>query len=371
MALSSPLWFGLLFFMISNSIYIAYSALPTALDDLLPNGNFEEAPKPSNLKGRVVIGKYSLPKWEIHGLVQHVSGGSQLGGFYFAVPRGVHAVRLGNKGSISQHLTLKEDSYYSLTFSATKTCAQDEFLRVKASKVSSDLPIQTLYSSDGGDTYAWAFKATSKDVKITFFNPGVQEDPTCGPLLDAIAIKEMTPVYPTNDNLVRNGGFEVGPHVFKNFSTGVLVSPHDMDVVSPLFGWIVESLKPIKYVDSKHFSVPSGLAAIELIGGRESVIAQIIRTIPNKFYLLTFKIGDGKNGCNGSLMVEAFAVKETVKVHYKSHGNGGFKTANLQFQAVSTRTRITFWSAFYHTRLYDYGSLCGPILDDVSVVLVK
>lgn len=57
-----------------------------------------------------------------------------------------------------------------------------------------DLKIQTLYSSDGGDSYAWAFKAASKVVKITFHNIGIQEDPTCGPLVDAVAIKEILPV---------------------------------------------------------------------------------------------------------------------------------------------------------------------------------
>jgi len=169
-------------------------------------------------------------------------------------------------------------------------------------------------------------------------------------------------------NLVKNGDFEIGPHVFKNLSTGVLLPPHSLDAISPLPGWILESLKPVKYIDSKHIWVPSGQAAIELVGGRESAIAQIIRTVPNKAYLLTFTIGDARNGCNGSMTVEAFAGKETIKVPFESQGKGGFKRASLKFQAISTRTRLTFWSAFYHTRLYDYAHLCGPVLDDVRVV---
>jgi hypothetical protein len=64
-------------------------------------------------------------------------------------------------------------------------------LRVSVPGQSVEISIQTLYSSDGGDTYAWAFKATSKLVRVTFHNPGIQEDPACGPLLDAIAIKEI------------------------------------------------------------------------------------------------------------------------------------------------------------------------------------
>lgn len=161
---------------------------------MLPNGNFEISPKKSNLNKTVIVGKYSLPKWEINGLVEYISGGPQPGGFYFAVPRGVHAVRLGNEASISQSVNVKPGSVYSITFGTTRTCAQDEVLRVSVPGQSGDLPVQTLYSTNGGDTYAWAFKATAKVVKVTFHNPGVQEDPTCGPLLDAIAIKELLPL---------------------------------------------------------------------------------------------------------------------------------------------------------------------------------
>ncbi|KAF3442696.1 hypothetical protein FNV43_RR16613 [Rhamnella rubrinervis] len=352
-------------FSLSNSS--ASAIVPRPLDGLLPNGNFEEAPKSSNMKKTVIIGKYSLPKWEISGLVEHISGGPQPGGFYFAVPRGVHAVKLGNEASISQNLIVKPGSTYSLTFGATRTCAQDEVLRISIPGQSADLPIQTLYSSDGGDTYAWAFKANSKVVKLAFHNPGIQEDPTCGPLLDAVAIKEMPPLRYTKGNLVKNGDFEIGPHVFKNFSTGVLLLPKIQDVVSTLPAWIIESLKPVKYIDSKHFSVPSRFAAIELVGGRESAIAQIIRTIPNKSYNLTFTIGDAKNACHGSMVVEAFAAKQTLKLPFQSNGKGDFITGSFKFQATSNRTRLTFYSANYHTKLHDYGHLCGPVLDHVAV----
>ena len=158
----------------------------------------------------MIIGKYSLPKWEISGLVEYISGGPQPGGFYFAVPRGVHAVRLGNEASISQNVRVKRGSIYSLTFGTTRTCAQDEMLRVSVPGQSSDLPIQTLYSSSGGDTYVWAFKATSDVVKVMFHNPGIQEDPTCGPLLDAVAIKEMLPLKYTKGEFLYELGSLIG-----------------------------------------------------------------------------------------------------------------------------------------------------------------
>ena len=66
-------------------------------------------------------------------------------------------------------------------------------------------------------------------------------------------------------------------------------------------------------------------------------------------------------------MVEAFAARDTVKVPFTSRGKGEFKAATLKFKAVTVRTRITFFSSYYHTKIDDFGSLCGPILDEVQV----
>lgn len=167
---------------------------------LLNNGNFEVKPKPSDLKKTVLIGKDALPGWKISGLVEYISGGPQPGGMYFAVAHGDHAVRLGNEASISQTIKVKPGTLYALTFGASRTCAQDEVLRVSVLSQFGDLPLQTLYSSNGGDTYAWGFRAKFSEEKVTFLNSGVQENPACGPLLDAVAIKELRPVFPTGGN---------------------------------------------------------------------------------------------------------------------------------------------------------------------------
>ncbi|KAK9128734.1 hypothetical protein Syun_017531 [Stephania yunnanensis] len=359
----------LLCFLFFSTLFSAPAfGAQTIYDGFLNNGNFELAPKPSNLNKTVVVGKHSLPGWEINGLVEYIHGGPQPGGMFFAVAHGVHAVRLGNEASISQSITVKPGVLYALTFGASRTCAQDEVLRVAVSSQTGDLPLQTLYDSEGGDVYAWGFRPVSKVVVVTFHNPGIQEDPACGPLLDAVAIKELIPTYPTRDNLVRNSDFEVGPHLFKNTTHGVLLPPKQEDVTSPLPGWIIESLKAVKYIDSKHFNVPSGNAAVELVAGRESAIAQVIRTVVDKFYVLSFTVGDARNGCHGIMMVEAFAAKQTIKVPFTSQGKGGHKTVSLKFQAIGNRTRLTFFSSYYHTKVNNFGSLCGPVLDQVKVV---
>ncbi|KAL4282148.1 hypothetical protein GQ457_03G025100 [Hibiscus cannabinus] len=149
-----------------------------------------------------------------------------------------------------------------------------------------DGPLQTLYISFDDDVYAWGFIPKTKYAIVVFYNPGVQEDPTCDPLLDAVATKELVRPMPTrgNDqypNLI-NHGFEEGPRRLVNSTNGVLLPPQQQDFTSPLSGWIIESLKVVKFIDSKYFNVPIGYATVELVAGRESVIAQILRPSPTK-----------------------------------------------------------------------------------------
>jgi hypothetical protein len=156
-------------------------------------------------------------------------------------------------------------------------------------------------------------------------------------------------------NLLKNGNFEEGPYVFPNASWGVLIPPHIEDAHGPLPGWIVESLKAVKYIDSEHFTVPEGKRAIELVAGKESALAQEVFTTIGKVYVLTFAVGDANNACEGSMTVEAFAGRDTVQVPYQSKGKGGFR----------------FLSTFYTMKNDNSGSLCGPVIDDVKLLSVR
>lgn len=171
--------------------------------------------------------------------------------------------------------------------------------------------------------------------------------------------------------MLKNGNFEEGPYVFPNASWGVLVPPQIEDDHSPLPGWTIESLKAVKYIDSKHFSVPEGKRAVELVAGSESAIAQVVKTIKDKMYALTFAVGDANNTCEGSMIVEAFAGKGSLKVPYESKGTGGFKRARLLFKAVSERTTVVLQSTFYTMAGDNSGSLCGPVVDDVRLVSIR
>ena len=169
---------------------------------LLPNGNFERGPAPSQLRGTRVLGSSAIPSWQTSGFVEYIPSGKKQGDMLLVVPEGAHAVRLGNEASNGQWLRgAARGARYSLTFSAARTCAQAEQLNVSASGQSGLLAMQTMYSSNGWDSYAWAWVADAVEVDVVIHNPGVTEDPVCGPLIDSVAIKTLNPPRRTNSKL--------------------------------------------------------------------------------------------------------------------------------------------------------------------------
>lgn len=150
------------------------------------------------MKGTVVVGgRHALPEWEISGFVEYIKSGQKQGDMLLVVPEGAYAVRLGNEASIKQTLKVVKGMYYSITFVAARTCAQEERLNVSVSPDFGVLPMQTVYSSNGWDAYAWAFQAEYPVVDMVFHNPGQEEDPACGPLIDSIALRSLYPPRPT------------------------------------------------------------------------------------------------------------------------------------------------------------------------------
>lgn len=112
------------------------------------------------------------------------------------VPEGASAVRLGDEASIKTKVKVTTGLFYSISFSAARTCAQEEKLNIsvvpnKEPKDWGILPIQTVYSSDGWDTYSWGFLAQSNEIEIMIHNPGLEKDPACGPLIDSVGLKVL------------------------------------------------------------------------------------------------------------------------------------------------------------------------------------
>jgi hypothetical protein len=258
------------------------------------------------------------------------------------------------------------------------------------------LPIQTVYASSGWDSYSWAFQASHGAATLIVHNPGVSEDPACGPLLDSFAYcahqkqkilapcsavrvvpkkrkcskKNATNIWPCTlqTTCSRTGDFEEGPYMFPGVPWGVLVPPVDEDDYSPLPPWMVLSAtKSVKYLDAAHHAVPRGAHAVELLSGTEAALAQDVATVTGRPYRLEFSAGDG---CVGSLSVRAYAargsVTVTVPVPHASRGKGGHRRGVLDFTAVANQTRVAFVSMAFTMK--SDGTLCGPVLDDVSLV---
>lgn len=162
------------------------------------NGDFEMVPSsgfPS--ESAIADGHSDIPSWKTNGTVELVSSGEKQGGMILIVPQGLHAVRLGNDAEIRQEIRVEKGSIYSVTFSAARTCAQLESLNVSIPPASQNIDLQTLYNVQGWDPYAMAFEAEDDNVELVFSNPGMEDDPTCGPIIDDIAIKKLfTPDRP-------------------------------------------------------------------------------------------------------------------------------------------------------------------------------
>jgi len=349
-------------------LFLSHSPLTTfAEDGLVANGDFEVSPSSGFPNEAIVEGPSEVPNWKSNGNVELVESGQKQGGMILIVPQGRHAVRLGNDAEISQELPVEKGSIYSLTFCAARTCAQLESINVSVAPASQTVDLQTLYNVQGWNPYAVSFNADEDTFRLVFKNPGMEDDPTCGPIIDNIAIKKLfTPDKP-KDNAVINGDFEEGPWMFRNTSLGVLLPTNLDEETSSLPGWIVESNRAVRYIDSDHYSVPQGRRAIELLSGKEGIISQMVETKPDKLYSLTFSLGHADDKCKEPLAVMAFAGDQAQNIHYTPNSNSTFQTANVNFTAKAERTRIAFYSIYYNTRSDDMSSLCGPVVDDVRV----
>ncbi|CAN6268374.1 unnamed protein product [Urochloa humidicola] len=377
---------ALVVLLVSAAAALAVSAVG---DGPLMNGNFEYPPNQSQMSGSTVTGQNAIPYWTTTGTVEYIGSGQQQGDMILTVPEGAHALRLGRDASIQQQISVTQGLYYSITFRASRTCAQDEKLSLTVVPITGyptqtgELPIQTVYTSCGWDSYSWAFKAEAGIVSFTISHPYQDgEDDTCGPIVDAIAIKTLNIPQPTQNNMLANGDFEEGPYIPPDSRSGVMVPPKDEDDVSPLPGWMVMSYrKVVKYVDSAHHAVPGGGRAVELVSGVETALVQeVYGTVEGAWYRLEFTVGDAANGCGGGsstdyssstgmkVKASAGAAETTVSVDF--HGAGGSTRGKLEFQAPASPTRVVFVSLGYHTRSDNSGTLCGPVVDDVSLVAI-
>ncbi|XP_047318587.1 uncharacterized protein LOC124921922 [Impatiens glandulifera] len=125
----------------------------------------------------------------------------------------------------------------------------------------------------------------------------------------------------------------------------------------------------VKYIDSKHYHVPVGKAAIELVSGAPSgILANTILT-KDSTYKLQFTIGDANNSCIGDFIVYAQAGPVIQNFSVQSSGKGFTERFSMQFGAFSSLTPISF-SSFNQSRTSENFS-CGPVIDNIVLDFIQ
>lgn len=166
------------------------------------------------------------------------------------------------------------------------------------------------------------------------------------------------------DNLLLNGGFEFGPEFLSNSTQGILLDSALSPVQSPLRQWAV--VGTIKYISSKHFFVPHGNAAVEIVSGISAGIHTEVTLAEGSAYNLEFTLGDANNACEGDFIVEVQAGSVAQNFTIRSNGTGSAEKSLIKFKAGSRATPIIF-SSFTRSQTKD-GIFCGPVVDNVVLL---
>ncbi|KAK1318270.1 hypothetical protein QJS10_CPB04g00268 [Acorus calamus] len=239
----------------------------------------------------------TIPGWSFTGTVHYVTAGPNL-----SLPNGGgHAIQLGRGGKINQ--TFKSSSAYA---DDNENCSAVAGVNVSGLGYSSVFTIEGRYGRERWESHAFYMlglieRGLPVDVEIESVAMEGDPDVLCGPVVDTFVLKEVDVPKGYNDNILTNGGFETGPAFIQNSSEGVLLDQDKYDRYSVLQLWSV--IGTVKYIDSKHYMVPKGNAAVELVSGPYSGIAIDLGLMTSPAYKLSFAMGDANDTCAGEFVV--------------------------------------------------------------------
>ncbi|PWA34955.1 hypothetical protein CTI12_AA614070 [Artemisia annua] len=314
-----------------------------------------------------------IPGWSFKGTVWYVTSGGNI-----SLPGNGHGLQLGPNGMINQ--TFKSyDSYDCvLTFTiapSSAECANNyTAVNVSAPGVSKVFFYDESLGTEMWQTYA--FSVGGNEIKRGFFGVEIQSvvtttsrsNVTCWPIIDALLVKAIRTQTWYSGNPILNSGFEVGPAFMGNSSQGVLLEGGSNRQPSvPLQGWTI--LGTLKYIDSKHFAVPEGRGAIELISGSSSGIATNAYLYGQGQFTLDFIIGDANDSCVGDLTIFVQIKYMTWNFTMRSIGVGSSEKCSVTFKAEFSNDEpvpISFYG-FNETRTSGNQVLCGPVIDGINL----
>ncbi|OMO92930.1 hypothetical protein COLO4_17206 [Corchorus olitorius] len=339
----------------------------------LQNPDFESPPKNVSADSSnpfVTLNENNtIPGWTFQGTVSYVTAGPNI-----SLPDNGHAIQLGEDGKINQTFNAGADFMnYILTFTLIpggQNCSANANLLVSGSDTQGIYSFKQHYGKEAWQSYGLflGLGGQEEPINLVFESQPVESvdnSTTCWPVIDSLLLKSVETLVQGKDNLLLNGGFEFGPEFLSNSTEGILLDSALSPVQSPLRHWAV--VGTVKYIDSKHFFVPHGNAAVEIVSGVSAGIHTELTLTSGSSYNLEFTLGDANDACEGEFIVQVQAGSVVQNFTVRSNGTGLAQKSSLKFDAAGSRaTPIGFLS--YTTIQTKDGILCGPVIDDVVLL---
>ena len=166
-----------------------------------------------------------------------------------------------------------------------------------------------------------------------------------------IAVLALAGCSHTPKNLVKNGSFEDGadPGAFATLSPGS----------NSITGWTI-TRKTVDYIGT-YFPCADGKRCIDMDGTPGfGGLSQTFATTPGTTYVVQFELGANTDGPPDVKKLGVAAAGQKAEFDHPS--NHDWTPKKWQFTAKGTQTTLEFYS------LDTEGGICGPMLDNVSVV---
>ncbi|KAI3848316.1 hypothetical protein MKW92_015037 [Papaver armeniacum] len=339
----------------------------------LQNPDFETPPTniPKNSTNPFILLNSTintLPGWSYQGTVQYVISSSREG----------NAIYLGQNGMINQTFNAVEEhdqTYdYLLTFSlkpAQPNCTNPTSVTISLPNRS----VVVSFDKKFGNSSSWQTHAcylgvhgVKELINLTIENHSTDQSTNttkCGVILDSFMFKLIP--NPISYELVLNGGFEVGPAFSNNSFGGVLIDAESDPTQSPLNRWQI--FGTVKYITTnKNYSVPEGVAAIELVSGKLSGVQTTVTLEKGFTYSLDVSIYENNEACIGNFEVGVQAGSTVQNFTIERNGKVWGSSFGWHIKADSSVTPISIRS-FATTKTKDR-VFCGPVIDKVTLELV-
>ena len=160
------------------------------------------------------------------------------------------------------------------------------------------------------------------------------------------------------ENLIKNGGFEDGPHP----EEWLTLTKGDRRLPD----WIIAK-GTVDLMSSSYLPAYKGDASLDLDGTMPGGVGQFIETVPGKTYRVSFAIAGNPLGEPKTKLLQVRIADKVIdyKIHVTLSGNARsivWKHTHFNFVAKQKRYHLDFESM-------DEEETCGPMIDEVEVTL--